>query len=445
MVNINRRNFLKYSIATGAGLALAGCENMPEQQNTPMSSHHAKGRRKVVIIGGGVGGATVAKYIRKSDPSIKITLIEPKISYTTCFGSNWVIAGLYQFEHLEHSYRDLREKYGIEILHDTVIHIDAEKRKIITKDGRNLYYERVVVSPGIDFHWNEIEGYTEQVSYEFPHAWQAGAQTKLLIRQLHAMPNGGTVIIAPPRNPFRCPPGPYERASMIAHYLKQHKPRSKILIFDPKDTFSKRTLFIQGWEENYGYGTDNAMIEWVSASDDGKVLQFDPINKTVYAEFGKQKADVVNIIPAQKAGKIAQTSGLTDDSGWCPVDHRTWESTLIPNVHVIGDASIAGHLPKSGYAANSEAKVCALAIIALMNGKPIRVPSWINTCYSLVTPTYGISVAMVYKLNAKNQVARVDGAGGISQSKYDGITGNKLAESIYAKNWYKNITSDIFH
>lgn len=444
MVVLNRRNFLKYSVATSAGLALAGCENMPEQQMHTMHPDHAKGRRKVVIIGGGVGGATAAKYIKKADPSIHITLIEPKISYTTCFGSNWVIAGLNQFNHLEHSYRHLREKYKVAILHDTVTHIDAEKRKVITKDGRHLYYERVIVSPGIDFRWNEIEGYTEPVSYEFPHAWQAGGQTKLLIRQLHAMRNGGTVIIAPPRNPFRCPPGPYERASMIAHYLKKHKPRSKILIFDPKDTFSKRTLFLKGWEENYGYGTDNAMIEWVQGSQDGRVLQFDPINKTVYAEFGKQSADVINIIPAQKAGRIAQTAGLTDDSGWCPVDHRTWESKQIPNVHVIGDSSVAGHLPKSAYAANSEAKVCALAVVSLINGKDVRVPSWINTCYSLVTPTYGISVAMVYKLNKENSVARVDGAGGISNSEHDGITGNKLAESIYAKNWYKNITADIF-
>ncbi len=444
---LNRREFLKYSLTAGAAMALSACENMPEQSNQPLSQNteHAKGRRKVVIIGGGVGGATAAKYIRKADARIEVTLIEPKISYTTCFGSNWVVAGIKDFAGLEHSYQDLREKYGVKILHDSVTQIDPDKRKVITQDGRNLYFERLIVSPGIDFHWNEIVGYTEEVSYEFPHAWQAGEQTKLLIRQLHAMRNGGTVIIAPPRDPFRCPPGPYERASMIAHYLKQHKPRSKILILDAKDSFSKRTLFLQGWEKTYGYGTDHAMIEWIPAAQDGRVLQFDPINKTVYAEFGKQKADVINIIPAQKAGQIAHSAGLTDETGWCPVHHRTWESSKIPHVHVIGDASIAGGLPKSGYAANSEAKVCALAVVALMNGQQVRVPSWINTCYSLVTPLYGISVAMVYKVNEKDEIYAVDGAGGVSQSDYDGVAGNKLAEAIYAKNWYENITADIFH
>jgi sulfide dehydrogenase [flavocytochrome c] flavoprotein subunit len=255
------------------------------------------------------------------------------------------------------------------------------------------------------------------------------------------MRNGGTVIICAPPNPFKCPPGPYERASMIAHYLKKHKPKSKILILDPKSQFSKQSLFIEGWKKHYGYGTDNSMIEWHSIPDN-PVVRIDVKNKSVETDFGDSfKADVLNYIPVQKAGNIAQTSGLCDDSGWCPVSYRSSVSALHPDIHVIGDASAQSPMPKSAFAANSEAKVCAFAVVSLLNQRDILEPAWINTCYSLITPNHGISVAMVYKLDSQGKLIKVKGAGGITQNSEPKSLNH---EAHHAKKWFDSITLDSF-
>ncbi|MGV6818081.1 MAG: FCSD flavin-binding domain-containing protein [Thiotrichales bacterium] len=434
MSKLNRRNFLK--LAGGAslsgGLGLAGCASAPSKSGS--------GSKKVVVVGGGYGGATAAKYIKKFDPSVDVTLIEYQKTYTSCPGSNWVIGGLRNIDTITFDYETLKSKYGINVVQGWVSVVDSEGKNVRLSSGEKIPYDRLILSPGIDFRFDTIEGYTEADVGKVPHAWKAGSQTLLLRKQLTEMRNGGVFVIAPPPNPFRCPPGPYERVSLVANYLKKNKPRSKIIILDSKPKFSKQGLFTEGWSKLYGYGTDNSMIEFVPAPD-GKVTQVDVATKTAIAgDIGEEfKADVLNVIPAQKAGAIAAASGLTNESGWCPVDHKTWESTVAPNVHVIGDAAIQKPLPKSGYAANSEAKVCAAAVVDLLNGREPGEPSWVNTCYSLVGPDYGISVAMVYDLTKEGKVGKVKGSGGLSPKG-----GNRHLEAIYSENWLVNILQDIY-
>lgn len=426
----SRRNFLKLSAA--AGLSLTACSTKSIKQK------HAP---HVVIVGGGFGGATAAKYIRKLDPSIKVTLIEPNARYTTCPASNWVIAGFKSIHDLSFNYQSLAKYFDINVIHNYVISIDPEKHTVLLNEGSTIKYDRLIVSPGIDFKWDSIDGYTSEVTKLIPHAWKAGKQTLLLKNQLQSMRDGGTVVISAPANPFRCPPGPYERASLIAHYLKKYKPKSKIIILDHKTQFSKQSLFMAGWEKFYGYGTDNSMIEWISIPDN-PVINVNVKNKVLETDFGDQyKADVLNIIPPQKAGKIAFQAGLTDASGWCPVHSQTSESTIHSDIHVIGDASIQNPIPKSAFAANSEAKVCAVAVVNLLNERELLAPTWINTCYSLMTPEHGISVAMVYKLNQQGRIIKVRGAGGITVGTDDQTL---IKESKYARHWYTSITEDSF-
>jgi sulfide dehydrogenase [flavocytochrome c] flavoprotein subunit len=315
---------------------------------------------------------------------------------------------------------------------------------VTTAGGQKLPYDRCIVSPGVDYKWEAIDGYSKELAdTTIPHAWKAGPQTATLRKQLEAMKDGGTVVIVAPPNPFRCPPGPYERASQIAMYMTHHKPKSKVILLDPKDKFSKQGLFTKAWKKFYGYGTDNSMIEWVGGAGGGKVESVDPETLTVQAEVEEYKADVLNIIPPQKAGKIAFDAGLTDDSGWCPVDKKTFESSQVPNVHVIGDAAIATKMPKSGYAASSQAKVCAAAVAALLKGEEVPVPSYVNTCYSIAGEDFGFSVAAVYRLSEDGQtIAGVEGAGGLTP--IDASDETHAREVQYAFSWFDNITADIF-
>ncbi len=397
----------------------------------------AGGKKQVVIVGGGTAGATAAKYIRRADPSVEVTVIEPNEHYYTCYLSNEVLGGNRKLDTLRFGYDGLR-KHGVKMVHDTVTAIDAAGRKVTTKDGRSFSYDRCIVAPGISFRDN-IEGYDAAAAEKFPHAWKAGSQTALLRKQLEAMPDGGTVLIAAPPNPFRCPPGPYERACQIASYLKNNKPKSKVLILDSKDKFSKQGLFTQAWERHYP-----GMVEWKKAADTGGgVMRVDAKAGTVSTDFDDYKPAVANIIPAQKAGTIAEVAGLTDDTGWCPVTGKTFESTIHKGIHVIGDAAIQAPLPKSGYAANSEAKVVAAAVVDLVNGREPGTPSWVNTCYSIVAPNDGISVAMVYKLGADGKVTKVEGSGGLTPM--DSSPEDRAREVAYAYSWFENITSDTFN
>lgn len=424
MSNFNRRDFIKIAGATAAVSAVG------------IPSIAGAASKKVVIVGGGTGGATAAHYIARADSSIEVTIVEPNKHYYTCYLSNEVLGGARSMDSIKFGYDKLKGM-GIKVLHDTVTGIDAAGKKVMTKGGQTLSFDRCIVAPGISFKDN-IAGYNEAAHSKMPHAWKAGEQTALLRKQLEGMADGGTVLIAPPPNPFRCPPGPYERACQIASYLKANKPKSKVLIVDAKDKFSKFGLFKQAFERHY-----KGIIEWVPQKDTGGgVKSVDVGAGTVKTGDGNtHKADVYNIIPAQVAGSIAATAGLTDDSGWCPVDHKTFESTKAPGVHVIGDAAIQKPLPKSGYAANSEAKVTAAAVVALVNGKEPGDPSWVNTCYSIVAPNDGISVAMVYNL-VDGKVAKVKGSGGLTPM--DSSPEDRAREVQYAYSWFNNITSDIF-
>ncbi len=423
-MKMNRRDFVR---AAGAATAV-GLIGVP---------HLALGAAKqVVVVGGGTAGATVAKYIKRLDPSIGVTVVEPNPVYYTCYFSNEVLSGERTLDSLRVAYDGLKA-LGITMVQDSAESIDAAKQVVKTAGGKELPYDRCVVAPGIELLFEKIEGHSEASAETLPHAWKAGEQTKILRGQLEAMADGGTVVITAPPNPYRCPPGPYERASQIAIYLKAHKPKSKIIILDSKSQFSKQGLFTQAWEKFFP-----GMIEW-RPGPDAAVVKVSAKGMTAETSFGDEiKADVLNVIPPQRAGKIAQVAGLADDKGWCPVDAKTFESSLAKGIHVIGDACIAGAMPKSAYSANSQAKVCAGAVVAMLSGKEVGVPSYVNTCYSIAGPEWGISVAGVYKIAADGKIAEVPGAGGLTPM--DAPDWAHKREVAYAHSWYKNIIQDSF-
>jgi NADPH-dependent 2,4-dienoyl-CoA reductase/sulfur reductase-like enzyme len=389
----------------------------------------------VVVVGGGFAGATCARALKRLDPRILVTLVEQEQSFTACPFSNPVIAGLRDMAGQRFGYRHV-VRSGVGLRTAAAVAVDGQARRVTLSDGSSLTYDRLILAPGIDLIWDALPGYTEKAAERMPHAWKAGAQTLLLRRQLAAMPDGGTVVISVPANPYRCPPGPYERASLIAHYLKTNKPRSKLIILDAKDAFSKQHLFENGWKELYP-----GLIEWVPLSQGGKVTAVDPRAMTLSTDFDIHKADVANVIPPQRAGRIAQLAGVADRGGWCPIDPVSVESTLEKNIHVIGDAAIAGAMPKSAFAANAQAKVCAAAVASLLAGQPPVEPRLINTCYSLVAPDYGISIAGVYHPSA-GQWVDVAGAGGISP--LDAPPSFRAQEAKYANAWFTTITTEVF-
>lgn len=428
--NVSRRALLKTTAAGVAAGSMMGFSHLAAASN-----------HKVVVVGGGIAGATTAKYLKKLDPKMDVTLIEANKDYHTCFMSNEVISGDRTLDSVKFGYNDL-QKHGIKVVIDHVDGIDAAKKQVKTKSGKSFGYDRCVVAPGVQLNYGAIEGYSQEVAKTIPHAWKAGEQTAILRKQLEAMKDGGTVVLVAPPNPFRCPPGPYERASLIAKYLKDNKPKSKIIILDPKEAFSKKGLFEDAWKRHYGYGSANALIEWHGKD---AVVKVDAKTKTVTTASGKQvKADVLNIIPPQKAGKIAQVAGLTNDAGWCPINQKTFESTIHKDVYVVGDSSIAGAMPKSGYSANSQAKVCAVAVFASLTGKEMIEPSWVNTCYSIVAHDEAISVAAVYKLDAENKIVGVAGAGGLTPGGDAFNAEMRKREVQYAYSWFNNITADTF-
>ncbi len=426
MTRITRRTFTKMAGALGATAAMSA---------TGYPRMAAAASPRVVVVGGGFGGATLARYLHSFDQNIKMTLVEQSKTYATCPFSNTVIGGVNNIDRITHGYDGLRG-LGIDVVHDTATGIDAAKKTVSLRGGGKLSYDRLVVSPGIDFKWNAIEGYDEKASGTIPHAWKAGPQTVMLRKQLEAMPDGGVFIVSPPVNPFRCPPGPAERVSLVANYFKTHKPRSKILVLDPKEKFSKQGLFKEGWEQLYP-----GMIDYMNLSNDGKVIRVDVKAMTLHTDFAEHKGDVINFIPPQKAGAIAEAAGLTNDGGWCPVDQRTFESTIHKNIHVLGDASIASPMPKSGFSANTQAKVCAAALAALLKGEEPGTPKFVNTCYSLVAPDYGISVAMVYGFD-QGKIVKIKGSGGLSPSGASAAV--RRREADYAVGWYDSITREMF-
>lgn len=394
----------------------------------------AQDAARVVVVGGGFGGATAARNLKARAPGLSVTLVEPAERFYTCPFSNLVLGGLRDLESIGHGFDDLRAQ-GIEVIHAMAEDIDTAARTLRLSNGSDLAWDRLVLSPGIDIRWNAVEGYDEAAAELAPHAWKAGAQTQLLRGQLEAMEDGGTFILCAPENPFRCPPGPYERVSMIAHYFSQEKPNSKILILDAKDAFSKRGLFEEGWAALYG-----DMIEWVGRSGDGAITRVDAEALEVTTEFGQvHKADVLNIVPPQKAGFIAERAGVTNESGWVPVNPITFESELVEGIYVVGDATIAAPMPKSGFCANAQAKVVAAAIVAELDGQDPADPVWINTCYSLIGPEYGISVADVYRIS-DGAIAVAPETGGVSPTGAPAAF--RANEARYAMGWYASIAQD---
>ncbi len=421
-----RRQVLKGLAATGLGLAasplLAECKCL--------------GGGRVVIVGGGFGGATCAKYLRRLNPKIEVLLVEPDRRYATCPFSNLVLGGLESLDKLVFDYGALERDHGVRVIHDSAVGIDTDVQVVKLAGGAWLTYDRAVFSPGISFIWNAPEGYTADTAERMPHAWKAGRQTELLRDQLRAMPDGGVVGLSVPPKPFRCPPGPYERASLMAHYLKQHKPRSKILILDGNEGFSKRDLFEEAWAKFYP-----GMIERIGVSGYGGVTRVDAASHTLFTETDQHRVDVANVIPSQQAGRIAQDIGLANNDGWCDVDPATFESTEVDKVHVIGDASVAYPIPKSASAANSQAKLCALAIVALLADERPPAPSFHNTCYSIAAPDYGFSVNGMYEVR-DNHIHPIDRAGGVSPLAASAEV--RKREADYARGWYASVTQEAF-
>ncbi|KZK84972.1 Sulfide dehydrogenase [flavocytochrome c] flavoprotein chain precursor [Pseudovibrio sp. Ad13] len=420
-MRLNRRRFLGTAAASAALLS------------SPIAL--GQKRPRVVIIGGGAGGATAARYIAKdSDGAIEVILIEPSRTYYTCFFSNLAIGGFQPMSKLAHSYGTLASEYGVTVVHDWASDVDREKKEVRLAGGDAISYDRLVLSPGIDFVKGAIEGWDVTAQTKMPHAYKAGTQTQLLKAQVEAMTEGGTFAMVAPPNPYRCPPGPYERVSMVAHVLKQRNPTAKILILDPKEKFSKQGLFMEGWENHY-----TGMVDWLTDEFTGGVQRVDPNTMEIVLEDETIKADVCNVIPAMRAGSIAQQAGLTNEAGWCPIVPATLQSQMDENIHVLGDATQNGDMPKSGYSANSQAKAAAMAIRHALTGSRAFKPRFSNTCWSLISPDNGVKVGASY-VATDEKIAKVDGF--ISQNNED----DALRKQTYEESlgWYAGMTADMF-
>ena len=416
----SRRQFLKASAAAAL---------------LPMPAIAQGAGPRVVVIGGGFAGASAARALKHESTAARVTLVEPNATFTACPFSNGVLAELRELKQQQFTY-DKVEQDGVALAKQAATAVDAQAKSVTLANGTTLPYDRLIMAPGIEVRFDALPGYDVRAADMMPHAWQAGEQTLLLHSAIASMEDGGTVFIVAPANPFRCPPGPYERASLIAHYLKTRKPKSKVIILDAKDAFSKQRLFQNAWKELYPNH-----LEWVSLSQGGKVNAVKPDEMTLVTDFTNHKATVANVIPPQRAAAIAQKAGVADRSGWCPVDPVTFESKLIPNIHVIGDAAIMGAMPKSAFSANAQAKVCAAAVAALLRGEKPAEPRLINTCYSLVAPDYGITVAGVYK-PTDGVLADIQGAGGVSP--IDAPSASRALEAQFAEGWFKTLTGEVF-
>lgn len=390
-------------------------------------------RPSVIVVGGGFGGASAARELAAHD--LAVTLIEPSEHYVSCPSSNAVIAGLKPMSALTFGYDGLR-KAGIAVRHDSVVAIDGARRVVQLSAGDEMSYDRLVVSPGVALRFDAIPGYDAAASVRMPHAWKAGAQTELLMRQLDAMADGGLVVVSAPEMPYRCPPGPYERASLIAHVLKERKPRSKVIVLDAKDKFSKQPLFEAAWKTLY---PDH--LEWVPRAKGGNLVRVDTQSMTVEAEVGRFKVAVASIIPPQHAPELCFSAGLADAYGWCRIDPISFESIRVPGVHVLGDACANGAMPKSAFSANAQARVCAKAVADLLLQRKPAAAKLINTCYSLAAPDYAFSISGVYAPEW-DQLVTVPGSGGLSPD--DAPREVRSREAILADDWYRAFTRSVF-
>jgi len=394
----------------------------------------AQSAARIVVIGGGFGGASCARALKRIDAKLDVMLIEPNRIFVACPFSNEVIAGLRDIDAQQFSYDNIAAE-GVTVIAQAAVKVDANARAVGLADGTSLNYDRLVLSPGIDLRLDALPGYDEAAMTRMPHAWKAGEQTTLLRRQLQAMDDGGLVALAVPASPSRCPPAPYERASLIAHYLKTKKPRSKILILDAKDAFPQQRLFENAWKELYP-----GMIERVSLSQGGRVTSVDAATNTIVTDFGNYTAEVANVIPPQKAGRIADIAGAVDNTGWCPIDPVTFASKLVPDIHVIGDACFGGTIPKSASAANAQGNACAEAVTRLIAGKAPDIPRLVGACYNTVAPGYAFSQSGVYQAR-EGMFAEVES---LTTSPVDAPRELRAREADAAQSWYRTITVDAF-
>lgn len=419
-MTLSRRTFIATGLAAGSVL------------HAPVV--FGQSRPKVVVIGGGAGGGTAARYLAKdSKGAIDVTLVEANPIYTTCFFSNLYLGGFRDFESLQHGYDGLAAS-GVTVINDTATAVDRQARTVTLAGGQVLSYDRLVLSPGIDFKDGSVPGWSLADAEVMPHAYKAGPQTLLLKQMVESMPAGGTFAMVAPPNPYRCPPGPYERISMVAHLLKQTNPTAKILVLDPKDKFSKQALFEEGWQRHY-----DGMVTWVGPDFGGGAVEVRPAAMEVVVDGEVQKVDVCNVIPGQMAGKIAQIAGVTDDSGWAPVDPASMQSKLDANVWVLGDSSAQGDMPKSAFSANSQAKVAAMAIRGDLTGSRTFPAKYSNTCWSLIAPEDGVKVGASYE-PTPDKIASVHSF--ISQTGEDAALRKVTYEESLG--WYAGITADIF-
>lgn len=426
MTTIDRRSFGK--LIAGAGAAASAPFGLG-------AFAIAQGAAKVVIVGGGPGGATVAHFVKKEAPQLDVSLIEVRSVYTTCFFSNLYLGGFRTYESLQHSYDGLR-KLGVKVITSVATDVDTAKKAVKLRDGRMIPYDKLVLSPGIDFKFDSIKGYNADAIEAMPHAYKPGSQTTLLKRKLEAMRDGGVVVMAPPMDPYRCPPGPYERAAMIAHYLKMRKPKSKLIILDPKRSFSKQGPFQEAYKKYYAGIIEHRLSDEI---DNHGVVEVDVRSSTVTTKKGdKIRADVANIIPNQKAGEIAFKAGVTEGD-WCPINPASFVSRKNPDIFVLGDSSVAVPMPKSGFSANSQAKLVAGTLLQQLASKEEPLHRLRNTCWSLVGPQDTILVGANYPLKD----GKLEASGGfVSKPGEDAALRKKNFEDSVG--WYTGITTETF-
>ncbi len=420
-MTLNRRKFLGTTVAASAALA------------APMSFAAGHGKPHVIVVGGGAGGATAARYIANdSKGEVAVTLIEPTRTYYTCFFSNLYLGGFKSMDDLGHSYGGLAAG-GVNVVHDWAVGVDRAGKTVTLAGGATLSYDKLVLSPGIDFVEGAVEGWDLTSQNAMPHAYKAGSQTELLKSQLMAMPQGGTFAMVAPPNPYRCPPGPYERVSMVAHFLKENNPTAKIIVADPKEKFSKMALFQEGWANHY-----EGMIDWIGSDFGGDNVSVDPDAMTLSIDGEVMNVDVCNVIPAMKAGRIAEIAGVTDGN-WAPVNAIDMSSKADADVYVLGDSSQQGDMPKSGFSANSQAKVCANAIRGALTGSRVFPAKFSNTCWSLIDTNDGVKVGATYEATDE-KIAKVDGFISATGETAD------VRQTTYeeSEGWYAGITADMF-
>ena len=420
-MTITRRRFIRQTAAASAILA------------APSLHAAGHGKPRVVVVGGGAGGATAARYIAKdSKGAVDVTLVEATRAYYTCFFSNLYLGGVKDYDDIGHTYGKLAS-IGINVIHDWAVGVDRDTKHVSLASGEKVPYDKLILSPGIDFVDGAVEGWNVSAQNAMPHAYKAGSQSELLKSQIMAMPQGGTYAMVAPPNPYRCPPGPYERVSMVAHHFSQHNPTAKIIVADPKPKFSKMGLFQEGWNNHY-----SGMIDWIGKDFGGGNVSVDAANMTLSIDGESIRVDACNVIPAMKAGRIAEMAGVTDGN-WAPVNAVDMSSKADADIYVLGDSAHQGDMPKSGFSANSQAKVCANAVRGALTGSKVFPAKFSNTCWSLINSNDGVKVGATYEATDE-KIAKIDGF----VSKTGESAEVRKQTYLESEDWYTGITSDMF-